>query len=54
MNFKIITLGCKVNAYESEIMKELLLKAGYKETLEHPDIVIINYCNNLTFFIISN
>ena len=45
MNFKIITLGCKVNAYESEIMKELLLKAGYKETLEHPDIVIINTCS---------
>lgn len=44
MTFKIITLGCKVNSYESEIMKELLLKAGYKEVEEHPEVTIINTC----------
>ena len=45
MTFKIITLGCKVNAYESEIMKELLLKAGYKEIEDKPEVVIINTCS---------
>ena len=29
MKFKIYTLGCKVNAYESEMMKEKLLNKGY-------------------------
>ena len=29
MKFQIYTLGCKVNAYESEMMKEKMLKAGY-------------------------
>lgn len=45
MTFNIITLGCKVNAYESEIMKELLLNAGYKEEKENPEVVIINTCS---------
>lgn len=45
MTFKIITLGCKVNAYESEIMKELLIGAGYKETIDNPEIIIINTCS---------
>ena len=45
MTFKIITLGCKVNAYESEIMKELLIKAGYKEENDKPEVVIINTCS---------
>ena len=45
MTFKIITLGCKVNSYESEIMKELLLKEGYKEIDDNPEVVIINTCS---------
>lgn len=45
MTFKIITLGCKVNTYESEIMKELLLNAGYKEVIDNPEIIIINTCS---------
>ena len=45
MTFKIITLGCKVNAYESEIMKELLLDAGYNEVDDNPEIIIINTCS---------
>lgn len=28
MNFNIITLGCKVNQYESQAMREDLLKNG--------------------------
>lgn len=47
MTFKIITLGCKVNTYESEVMQEHLLKAGYKLVEEDAksDIVIINTCS---------
>lgn len=43
MTFKIYTLGCKVNAYESMVMEELLLKNGYQKS-DNPDICIINTC----------
>lgn len=45
MTFKIITLGCKVNTYESEYMLEELLKSGYIYKEEKPDIIIINTCS---------
>ncbi len=45
MKFKIITLGCKVNAYESEFMQEALLSAGYMLDQDNPDIIIINTCS---------
>ena len=45
MKFQIVTLGCKVNAYESEMMKEKLLKARYVYDEENPDIVILNTCS---------
>lgn len=46
MKFHIITLGCKVNAYESEIMYEKLLEAGYTSVLkEDSDIIIIHTCS---------
>ncbi len=45
MRFKIITLGCKVNTYESEFMLESLLCAGYIYDEEKPDIIIINTCS---------
>lgn len=46
MNFKIITLGCKVNTYESNVMRDELLKNGYHEVLrkESADIIVINTC----------
>lgn len=46
MNFYIHTLGCKVNQYESEIMRENLCKSGFEYTPAHTnaDIVIINSC----------
>ena len=43
MKFKIITLGCKVNTYESNVMRDILLNAGYIED-EDADIYIINTC----------
>ena len=44
--FLINTLGCKVNAYESEYYRQQLLDAGYQEGLpkEKTDVVIINTC----------
>ncbi len=44
MKFYIYTLGCKVNAYESEMMQEKLLKQGYLYEKENPDIIIVNTC----------
>ena len=45
MNFKIITLGCKVNTYESEYIKESMQEAGFIYSLENPNIIIINTCS---------
>lgn len=46
MKFNIITLGCKVNTYESEIMKELLIKNNYEYTdFDNADIIIVNTCS---------
>lgn len=44
--FKIITFGCKVNAYESEGFKEDLLSKGFVEAKndEEADICIVNTC----------
>lgn len=43
MTYKIYTLGCKVNEYESEVMKDLLENNGYTKS-DDPDICIINTC----------
>lgn len=42
----ILTLGCKVNAYESELIKESLKKANYEitDTQRDADVIIINTC----------
>lgn len=44
MKFKILTLGCKVNAYESQFYCEELEKKGFIQTEEVADIYIINTC----------
>ncbi|MGN0477066.1 MAG: tRNA (N(6)-L-threonylcarbamoyladenosine(37)-C(2))-methylthiotransferase MtaB, partial [Ruminococcus sp.] len=43
---KIITLGCKVNQYESQVMTEIMLKDGFSLVQEDDsaDIFIINTC----------
>lgn len=45
MKFKIITLGCKVNTYESEYIRENMQKRGFLINEENPDIIIINTCS---------
>ena len=42
--FLIKTLGCKVNSYESEFVRNILLDNGYKEVESDADICIINTC----------
>ncbi len=42
--FLIKTLGCKVNSYESEFMRNILLDNNYNEVNENADICIINTC----------
>ena len=46
MKAKIITLGCKVNQYESEAMLEALLAGGFQEAEqgEEADVVVVNSC----------
>lgn len=46
MKFNIITLGCKVNSYESNFMKEALVKNGFSFCSENNkcDILILNTC----------
>ena len=45
MKFYIYTLGCKVNAYESQVIKDKLIDAGYTEgSKDNSDIYIVNTC----------
>ena len=43
--FSVYNLGCKVNAYELSAISSLLIKEGFKEVNENPDVVIINTCS---------
>ena len=45
-SFKIITLGCKVNQYESAYLKEAMVSAGLRQAVigDKADVVIINTC----------
>ena len=46
MKFYIYTLGCKVNSYESNVMKENMIKNGFiLSSFDLADIVIINTCS---------
>ena len=45
MKYYIINLGCKVNAYETKVMSDLLDNAGYiKGSIDDADIYVINTC----------
>ncbi len=46
MKVKFITLGCKVNQYESEAMLEALLEGGFQNAgeTEEADVVVVNSC----------
>ncbi|HEY6563382.1 MAG TPA: tRNA (N(6)-L-threonylcarbamoyladenosine(37)-C(2))-methylthiotransferase MtaB, partial [Pirellulaceae bacterium] len=40
------TLGCKVNQYETELVREGLLRAGYRDACEGQtaDVCVVNTC----------
>lgn len=42
--FNIITLGCKVNQYESEAVEEIFQSRGYEKKQNNADIYVINTC----------
>jgi threonylcarbamoyladenosine tRNA methylthiotransferase MtaB len=44
--FAIFTLGCKVNQYESQQIRQFLIQSGltYVEAADRPDLVVINTC----------
>ena len=43
--FTYISLGCKVNSYESNALSEALIKEGYVYSNENPDVAFINTCS---------
>ncbi len=47
MKLWIETLGCKVNTYESEVIKSLFLKNGYDMAFgpENADVFVVNTCS---------
>ena len=51
MTVKIITLGCKVNQYESQAMLEALLAAGFTQAApdEAAGVVVVNSCTCLLY-----
>lgn len=44
MKFSFYTLGCKVNQYETNSLKEVVLQKGHELTNENPDVLVINTC----------
>ena len=45
IKFKIYTLGCKVNQYDSRLLQALLEQTGFKSVDKNSDLVVINTCN---------
>ena len=45
-SFSILTLGCKVNQYESQQIRELIERFGLTQVAvtASPDLVVINTC----------
>lgn len=43
---RLVTLGCKVNQYETQLVKEALLRAGFREATETEpaDLCVVNTC----------
>ena len=43
---RLQTLGCKVNQYETQYVKEMLELNGYREATEHEaaDLCVVNTC----------
>jgi threonylcarbamoyladenosine tRNA methylthiotransferase MtaB len=46
LSLKTVTLGCKVNQYETEFVRQSLIEAGYRAATDHEaaDLCIVNTC----------
>ncbi|RCS54845.1 tRNA (N(6)-L-threonylcarbamoyladenosine(37)-C(2))-methylthiotransferase MtaB [Bremerella cremea] len=46
LKLKTLTLGCKVNQYETELVREGLVRGGYRDadTAEAADVCVVNTC----------
>ena len=42
--FNILTLGCKVNQYESEAVEEIFEERGFERKEKNADVYVINTC----------
>ena len=44
--FRVATLGCKVNQYETQLVAEALQRAGFREAFEREpaDLCFVNTC----------
>ncbi len=44
--FRLVTLGCKVNQYETQLVREALEQSGYREAQEPEpaDLCVVNTC----------
>lgn len=45
MKFATLTLGCKVNEYETDAVEEQFIEKGYIKDNVNPDIFVINTCS---------
>ena len=47
MKIAVYTLGCKVNTYESEVIKEEFLRNGYElaDNLSDANVIVVNTCS---------
>src|SRR5258708_22278162 len=43
---RLVTMGCKVNQYETQLVKEALEQSGFREALpdEPADLCVVNTC----------
>jgi len=46
LKLKTLTLGCKVNQYETELVREGLARGGYRDAIneESADVCVVNTC----------
>lgn len=44
MKYLLVTLGCKVNAYESSLVGEMLIERGLTYDKDNTDLIVINTC----------
>ena len=46
MKLKTVTLGCKVNQYETELVREGFARIGYRDASEREqaDLCVVNTC----------